>query len=47
VKEVKAKIKTENIASKKAFKKAGYEFCENTLECGGKTDVFKYERSVS
>jgi spore coat polysaccharide biosynthesis predicted glycosyltransferase SpsG/RimJ/RimL family protein N-acetyltransferase len=47
VKEVKAKIKMENIASKKAFEKAGYRFFENTLECGGKTEVFKYERSAS
>ncbi|MGB2601659.1 MAG: bifunctional UDP-2,4-diacetamido-2,4,6-trideoxy-beta-L-altropyranose hydrolase/GNAT family N-acetyltransferase, partial [Candidatus Omnitrophota bacterium] len=47
INEIMAKIKTDNVASKKAFKKAGYEFCKNTLECGGKTDVFKYERNVS
>ena len=47
VKEIKAKIITENVASKKAFEKAGYRFLENILECGRETEVFKYERSVS
>jgi UDP-2,4-diacetamido-2,4,6-trideoxy-beta-L-altropyranose hydrolase len=42
--EVRAEILEGNTASKKAFQKAGYRFCQYTLREGKSTAVYKFER---
>ncbi|MBD3426532.1 MAG: GNAT family N-acetyltransferase [Candidatus Omnitrophica bacterium] len=44
VKTITANIRSDNIASKKAFEKAGYRYSGNTTVQGCKTDIYKYTR---
>ena len=42
VRTVTAEIKKENIASRKAFIKAGYRFSHGVKRAGANADVYKY-----
>ncbi|MFH1846283.1 MAG: UDP-2,4-diacetamido-2,4,6-trideoxy-beta-L-altropyranose hydrolase [Candidatus Omnitrophota bacterium] len=43
--EIVAEINSDNIASKKAFGRAGYKFSKSILRKGAHTDIFKFKRN--